>query len=489
MAEDHSNELDYNYSRPLDIHRISDFPEVIAFVDQIWNLVFEAKLSEIKRKHLMVVILDLYVEWRLGTERLIAVSMSPKTYKSKGNRYNALRISSLTIDVVRELEKAGLILFKVGFQAKDSSIGFVSRIWPTSKLIEMFQSSKIEHYMIERPEVEEVIILRGVDKKVMDYVETPETLEMRSVVKDYNRLLKTMFIDIRRLDQPWIEFGEEGRLSVGPNAQRVHRVFNRGDFSMGGRFYGPWWQQCPKQLRREIFINDAPTVEEDYSSLHIALLYAKEGINYYDEFEGDAYKIDKPIFLNTSELCRKYAKLLLLTAVNAKTPKQAYSAFRSNCTEANDNIGKALKNKQLAIILDALKEKHPQIAVYLGSDAGINLMKTDSQITEHVIKTFTARGLPVLTVHDSYIVHWGDAHLLNNLLTEAYQHLTGLKGNIRSERIGVVLDDPVSWKNEQLSLEAITPTTGYINRMIDWMAYRRNGNSLNLEYVNEGLHG
>ena len=324
---------------------------------------------------------------------------------------------------------------------------------------------------------------------VTDYPETSDTQSMLQVVQDYNRLLQTFFIDIRRLEQPRIKQGENGWLPIGPTAQRVRRVFNRGDFAYGGRFYGPWWQQCPKHLRREIFINDAPTVEEDYSSLHIALLYAKEGINYYDSFEGDAYKIDKPDFLETPELCRKYAKLLLLTAVNAKTAKKAYAAFRSNCADADDMIGRSLKDVELSIILDALKEKHPQIATYLGSDAGINLMKTDSDITEHVIKTFTARGLPVLTVHDSYIVHWHDAQFLNTVLTDAFHKLTGLTGMIRSERKGVIPDDTNSWKNERLSLESLTPTSGYNQRHIDWMAYRMKGKSHDQGYVDNGLHG
>jgi hypothetical protein len=81
---------------------------------------------------------------------------------------------------------------------------------------------------------------------------------------------------------------------LGPSRQQVHRVFNRSSFDNGGRFYGPWWQQCPKKWRREIFINDAPTIEQDYSSLHIALLYARRGINYYKQYNGDAYQLETP---------------------------------------------------------------------------------------------------------------------------------------------------------------------------------------------------
>jgi hypothetical protein len=119
-----------------------------------------------------------------------------------------------------------------------------------------------------------VIILKNEDKDKVEYEDTPETHRMRQVVCDYNDLLSRHFIDIRRLDQPWIELSDGSRLMLGPSRQQVHRVFNRSAFHNCGRFYGPWWQQCPKDWRKEIFINDAPTIKQDYSSLHIALLYA-----------------------------------------------------------------------------------------------------------------------------------------------------------------------------------------------------------------------
>ena len=74
---------------------------------------------------------------------------------------------------------------------------------------------------------------------------------------------------------------ERVQLLIGRHRQRVRRVFNRSSFDHGGRFYGAWWQACPKVWRREIFINDAPTIEQDYSSLHIALLYSRRGVDYF----------------------------------------------------------------------------------------------------------------------------------------------------------------------------------------------------------------
>ena len=58
--------------------------------------------------------------------------------------------------------------------------------------------------------------------------------------------------------------------------------------NVGGRFYGPWWISPNKDIRKYITLNDKKTVELDYSSLNIHLLYSEEGLNYYDLHESTA---------------------------------------------------------------------------------------------------------------------------------------------------------------------------------------------------------
>ena len=54
-------ELDY--SIPLDVHTWSDYEEVNQFIDLIHEQHFLDPLSSIAKKHLKVVLLDLYVAW------------------------------------------------------------------------------------------------------------------------------------------------------------------------------------------------------------------------------------------------------------------------------------------------------------------------------------------------------------------------------------------------------------------------------------------
>jgi hypothetical protein len=220
--------------------------------------------------------------------------------------------------VVKKLAEAGLIDMKKGYYSHQWGDGKLTRIWPTERLIGLFKMASLNVYTVGTFEDEEVIILKDNEGDQLSYKDTPKIRKMRDVVQAYNRLLARSFIDIRRLEEPWIELKDGTKLTIGPHRQKVYRVYNRSDFGKGGRFFGPWWQGCPKAWRKEIFINDAPTAEQDYSSIHIALLYAKKGIDYYAGSGGDAYLVDVPEFLQTREQARSYAKLLFLMAINAK---------------------------------------------------------------------------------------------------------------------------------------------------------------------------
>lgn len=475
----------FDFSRPLDVHRWSEHPDADRFVDEVYAAHFKDKHSKIERKHLSVVLLDLYVAWLEHPDLKIAVSMRPAAYKAKSNRYNKLHISSKTIDVVKKLVGAGLIEMKKGYYSHQWHDGKLTRIWSTARLVGMFKKSDLNAYKVGTSDDEEVIILKDDKGDQLGYRDTTATDRMREVVQAYNVLLARSFIDIRRLNDPWIEYKDGSKLIIGPHRQKVYRVFNRGDlgFGKGGRFFGPWWQQCPKELRKEIFINDAPAVEQDYSSIHIALLYAMKGIDYYKSHAGDAYQVDVPDFLQTQKQTRAFAKRLFLMAINAGTDKQAFAAFRKKMNEDGDPIGSKIKDVQLQVVLDSLRTKHPQIADGLGSDAGIKLMNQDAKITEHVIGRFTELGIPVLTLHDSYIVAYGDSEMLDGVLTEAYEKLTGFR-TIKSETVGVVLGDEESWRTDRLPEQAMTITNGYKQRLIDWMCYRNeiaNGGSMAMD--------
>lgn len=67
--------IDLNYSRKLDVHRWSDYPEVNSFIDKIYSsLPSLSGNNKIRKKHLKVLLLDLYLAWTVDPDLKIAIS-------------------------------------------------------------------------------------------------------------------------------------------------------------------------------------------------------------------------------------------------------------------------------------------------------------------------------------------------------------------------------------------------------------------------------
>lgn len=213
---------------------------------------------------------------------------------------------------------------------------------------------------------------------------------------------------------------EASRVQIHPDTGRTRRVFSRSDWRMNGRFYGGWWQGIKDDWRSKIFLDDQPTIEVDFKGLHVAMLYAVAG----EDMVSDPYNISPTIYsAYPRELVRKFVKRLVLTAINAKDKSSAYRAFREGFPSGH--VGKKLTNKKLDKLLDAFLTLNPILADYLFSDRGIRLMYLDSQITTHVHNHFTKQGVPVLSVHDSYIVDFMKVAELRQVMAEASEAVVG----------------------------------------------------------------
>ena len=64
--------IDLNYSRPLDVHRWSEHPEVNTFVDKIYSSLPQLTGNKkIRKQHLKVLLLDLYLVWSVDPDLLL----------------------------------------------------------------------------------------------------------------------------------------------------------------------------------------------------------------------------------------------------------------------------------------------------------------------------------------------------------------------------------------------------------------------------------
>jgi hypothetical protein len=431
---------DYQHSRPLDVHRWSEHPEASKFVNFVYDTYLNIQSNEnqrIKKKHLKVVLLDLYVAWLNDPDLNIAVHMTTGAYsdgtvfKKGKSRYNELNIKVSTIEVVHRLLEADLIGFQKGFEGSSEWQGYISRIWPTNKLTKLFEDVAFGEFDVGYDEVRETIILRDENKNDVEYNDTEDVKQIRSDVEKYNKLLEKTFIDIQSVDKPARVELPEGKkrrrrnrpvfVNITHHDKFVRRVFNNNSFSDGGRFYGGWWQRIDSKFRKEIRLNNSPTVEIDYSALHIILAYSEAGIDYWQRTSKDPY--DLPVRgVNNQEHCRDITKLFLLLSLNASDERKLYNAFRNELNYREYPY--EFPNVVLSELLDTIKEQHPDISHLICSGAGLRLMNIDSRICDYVIAGFVKTDTPILTVHDSFIVPIGHEDRLNQLMEEAFNEVT-----------------------------------------------------------------
>ncbi len=317
------------------MHRWSDYGEVNRLVDQLMANQFADFTHKKTRNHVKVLLLDLYVCWLEDPEKSLGVGLSNRSYKSR-SRYNALHISNLMIEVVHRFVEVGL----AGIWKGSEGAGKTSRIWATDILIAQFKEAALDSFMVSTHQDRETIILRDEDKKQVEYDEAiypadtqSKITEMREQLAFYNDALANTFIDIPTLDEDYIETTKAGviiRHAISDHHKHIHRVFNNNSFEQGSRFYGGWWQNIPKAYRQDIFIDNQSTIEVDFKSLHILLLYGLEGLIWMR-----CCKAKMPIqstFLLRMSLSRqgKLGKLLLLICVNAKDEKANIAGLQTH---------------------------------------------------------------------------------------------------------------------------------------------------------------
>lgn len=216
----------------------------------------------------------------------------------------------MTIEVVDTLVEAGLIEHEKGFKDRKTGIGRMSRMWPTDVLTDLFQGASFGPLDVVYTPDRETIVLRDKDGDDLKYDDTDQTKQMRGVVERYNALLARTYVDIPTLEGRYIDLGLDGkgnpkRIAVNQRDKFTRRVFNRGSFELGGRFYGGWWQGAPSDWRAQIFMEDHPTSEIDYSGLHIVLLYANRNIDYWRTINQDPYKLDPTTSLLIRFACER----------------------------------------------------------------------------------------------------------------------------------------------------------------------------------------
>jgi hypothetical protein len=131
-------------------------------------------------------------------------------------------------------------------------------------------------------------------------------------------------------------------------------------------------------------------VEWDFSGMHLRMLYHLEGMDYRADPYGFGSKQERP-----------YLKLVSLLMINKKTRQGLLRAMKKTFAANQLDIPPDEQIERMVARFDGF---HDRISRYFCSDIGLKLQHLDSQITSDILDYFLERGIPVLPIHDSYIV-------------------------------------------------------------------------------------
>ena len=136
-------------------------------------------------------------------------------------------------------------------------------------------------------------------------------------------------------------------------------------------------------------MSNVPTVEIDYSSLHVILAYAMVGDDYWDTTSDDPYQLHVRGVHNPDH-CRDITKLLFLLGFNANNEDALFKAFRNQ--HDYKTYPYSFPDDVLSELLTGIRDRHPKISHLICSGAGLRLMNLDAQMCEYVIEKFVERA-------------------------------------------------------------------------------------------------
>jgi len=300
----------------------------------------------------------------------------------------------------------------VGSYMREVGSGKVTRFIPTDRLLEKFESLEGHPaFQLKSDTSGDVIILRDkIDgrKQDVDYLDTPKTERFRSNLTKINDCFVKHWADVRIADTEVTKLAarikqDEDKEPVDLSKRTLTRIFAKGSFEKGGRFYRGWWQNVPSEYRKFITIDEGVTTEYDFSQLSPHMLYFAYNHKLGEE---DAY--DR-----------------VLDGEHRDIVKQAFNAMVQSESPLNrkpDKInmdGMEMDWKELRQrILDA----HKPIQNLFFTGKGNQLQFKDSCVAENVMLQFAEKNQVALPIHDSFMMREGFAGDLEEAMRRAFYH-------------------------------------------------------------------
>lgn len=362
------------------------------------------------------------------------IPMRQETY-TKYNRCSKQNISySRMRTLVTKLDSLGLLELYKGywFSGDDCMSSFIEL---SNEWLNMFPDHLCKIYGIARQlDLIEVVrtdyvFIKGKKTKIKTPLPTKGLRGIkakRDNLLSYNKILSKTVIRIKD--------------------QLVTNIIYKRKFEIGldghGRFYTIGGFQSEKSyLRSTITLNGEETVEWDIKATQPSILFTWAGIKMPEGY--DPYKIITSFDCDQKQL-RSFCKVSLLCILFNATKKGASSAMvdkirkdKKKCEEGKDCEYRTLHNlKHLcSIILKELLVTNKAISkFFFHKELWYKLQNADARICEYVIDKFTSFNIPLLSIHDSWVVGEKYSELLQTTIKDAWFSVLGNVDNFSIDK-------------------------------------------------------
>ena len=312
-------------------------------------------------------------------------------------------------NTVKIFEKLGYLTIFPGGYFEVIKKGYLTKLKISDKFEELVKKFNLSYQDILKRTPP--ISLKDSKGKKIKVVNSKITNPIRKRIERYNNLILSSDIEL-----PIDKIDYNRRRKIGFANRTYAKCYLNRSYKLGGKYYGPCWQNLSKELRVKIKINGEETVELDFNAMHLHLLYCKINKKLTDYIpEGiDAYQLP-----NRN---RKIVKTSFTCCIN------------NNCNKDNVNqvVGPEIakkypeifvKNTSYRDILEELGSSHPEVRQFFYEQIGNEISSMESKVSDYIIGKLTKKNILVLNIHDSFIVSTSYKDILLNTMMDGFKYL------------------------------------------------------------------
>jgi bifunctional DNA-binding transcriptional regulator/antitoxin component of YhaV-PrlF toxin-antitoxin module len=275
------------------------------------------------------------------------------------------------------------------------------------------------------------IVIRDRETKKLsslsDYYKHPKVVKNLETLTRYNEFMQNVEIDFGFKQAVQHVFSDRNgkRCAIDPSNKHLYAVFHNDAAQQltYGRLHGPFWQSLPSKLREELHINGQSTIELDYRAQSMNIVAGLSGV----QLEGDPYQIDLSGTTVLPSEWRELVKLAVVVMLNTSSRSDAFAALRGKKGRLQKFQGVRFTNEFLDDLYSRMLTSHSFLEDWAFRGKGMSVFEEDAEIARRIVEISSEERIPVLPIHDGFIVQERHQVFLRNLMNAVWKNRFGTR--------------------------------------------------------------